>query len=974
MMGIRRTPFPGLTVPRLLLILCIVLGCEPTLPSSCPREHGGPALAGIVLGCEPSPPRRTPSAEPRCAFLAAGQSTLSALAEAKLLEGEHGTWLERSEIDQILAEHELAASFAPETPQSRIALGRLLKADVLVLMRSKQEQIDLVVAETTGGLRILARSIPESPDPEADADKLVGLVNKAMAKYGETIDEVYAVPPFLSRDFGYDNDHLMSAYAELTERLLLTQPGVLVVETAEAEAIAREYALAAPDDRPQRRLPIYLWGEYRHEGRGDSRRIKIRLETKRGDTVLDSTSHTMRPDQVPGYLLRAAVDLLGQRGTAAVDFDAQTEARELTRRCGEFLKLRDWQQALTLAELSTLLVPDQVDAHTGAILALAELRPEPKPRTAEQETEAEELRLRLRRRTLHHLRQALESEHGDRVSVSTIETAIGYPHFPPLDERPELSPEIKRHHEIEQDYALKMAYHYADRGVWDKSRVLFLAATRRMPRKRDVDERLAFLAKCQHVMDGDFKCRLIAPRYMPPKEEVAGLWRTLLSWEDLDEDLRCGILVHQRHVEEALAGQKRREEQKRQWESAPATLPPASSALTFRALEIPLERRDRPSVPMPACLGCLPLDDGSDVFWNCCASSCHVEPPGQARFLQAARRDGANIQHREMVSDGRYLWITAYSRKNARHRLDVVEPRSRETWSITEEHGLPTLKVPIEAANFPVAAMRVRDLQVAPLAHGEAIVVGFHVDTFMAHVRFDPHGDHRVRVFHEAKEIHTHEPNVPLGGDHDDSCWNTQIAFRPSSIGTWTDPKSGQRRVVVRRQLPMGRCDELRNHALIVNPDDFTVSVMAHEWHPFNYRRGSGQFYLDYSQRQWNLMHFEHAERRPVRLFSDVLYGHVVPDGDTVHVVGRQWQRGSLTDGSWQSLGETPWEFVGRSAVLADVSKKREFELLSVYRSNVYGLVVVLKKSAPTPGTPWFMAQVLLDGSGDSFQKVSSSW
>lgn len=59
---------------------------------------------------------------------------------------------------------------------TRISLGNILKADVLVLARvggrQQQPYAELVLAETGGGIRILSRRIPLTDDAEGDAAKL----------------------------------------------------------------------------------------------------------------------------------------------------------------------------------------------------------------------------------------------------------------------------------------------------------------------------------------------------------------------------------------------------------------------------------------------------------------------------------------------------------------------------------------------------------------------------------------------------------------------------------------------------------------------------------------------------------------------------------------------------------------------------------------------------------------------------------
>jgi hypothetical protein len=132
----------------------------------------------------------------------------------------------------------------------------MLKAQLLVSLRAgikeveqdgKKQQVpyaELVVSETGQGVRLLVRTIPTSESSAKDAVILPGLVDEAMRRYGQRIDEIFAVPPFMSNNLTFENDHLKVTYALLWEQALLERSGVVVVELAEAEALARDSQLS----------------------------------------------------------------------------------------------------------------------------------------------------------------------------------------------------------------------------------------------------------------------------------------------------------------------------------------------------------------------------------------------------------------------------------------------------------------------------------------------------------------------------------------------------------------------------------------------------------------------------------------------------------------------------------------------------------------------------------------------------------
>jgi hypothetical protein len=352
-------------------------------------------LLGVVVagGCsrnsakdpaqDPNPqrvktPRLAPGLAPAgtAALIDLDRSPLGALLEAKLLDGAKLAWLERGDIDKILAEQELQALFAPEAGSQRIALGKLLKAHVLVLLRSADnppgaKHLELVVFETQQGLRLWRQMLEPSKDADADAAALHRVVQEAIAKQAAKITEVCAVPPFVSNDLGYQFDHLKSAYAKILEQQLQRRPGVLLVEIAEAQALSREIALADPAATLERWLPVYFLGDYRNEGIGDKQRVAVRLRVRRGEQELAVVEKTaLSPAEAPLELQRMAASLAEKVfGSAQAVLDPEAEAKQLALRADEFDRLGSWPEALAVAEASLLLTPEQPEMRHRAAIA-----------------------------------------------------------------------------------------------------------------------------------------------------------------------------------------------------------------------------------------------------------------------------------------------------------------------------------------------------------------------------------------------------------------------------------------------------------------------------------------------------------------------------------------------------------------------------------------------------------------------------
>lgn len=349
------------------------------------------AILLAIIFVSSSGARAEDVAAPTCALIDFDRSPLAAVLEAKLLANVDVTWLERNAIDEVVKEQELQALFTPEGGAARAALGKLLKADVLILVRdapppspdesakapAKKEKpvpaIDLTVTETRRGLRLLSRSVPRSDDAEADADTLTKFVREALAKHAQEVTEIYAVPPFVSRDLGYEHDYLRGTFARLLEQMLLDRPGALVVELAEAQSLAKEAALTDPGSRLKRDVPFYFLGEYRNDGRGDHRHLRLSLKLMRGEQQIDERALA---DVVPGKSAAALRELGGHLaakagGVKRTVVDPEAEIAALNGHEKLLLRLGQWPDALALAEASLLLKPDQESVLVDAMVALA---------------------------------------------------------------------------------------------------------------------------------------------------------------------------------------------------------------------------------------------------------------------------------------------------------------------------------------------------------------------------------------------------------------------------------------------------------------------------------------------------------------------------------------------------------------------------------------------------------------------------
>ena len=371
-----------------------------------------------LLAAEPAKPA------PRCALLDPDKLDRVAILEAKLSADPTAVWVERKAIEQVLKEQQVQTLFSANGVGQRAKLGRLLKADVLVMIRRvkdvKEPTYEVIICESAGGLRLLVRGVAETKNAADDVEALRAVVTEGLKKFGETAKEVVAVPPFLSNNLTFEHDYLKGAFAKLVEQVALTRPGVVAVELAEAEALAKELALTT-DEKISRPLPIYFVGEFRHDGRGAEQTITVKLRAERGGKTIGKPAEmTVKPEAATAAIQTWVAEILaGVAGDKAVrpPADSKAEARRLGEVATSHLRLGNWAEALPLLEAGLLLDPEQDKFRADALDSIRNLVEQIRQSaTARARPEAAGIFEKFQRRGLEHLEAAVNrnafSQHG----------------------------------------------------------------------------------------------------------------------------------------------------------------------------------------------------------------------------------------------------------------------------------------------------------------------------------------------------------------------------------------------------------------------------------------------------------------------------------------------------------------------------------------------------------------------------------
>lgn len=887
------------------------------------------------------PTRQGPKAlRPTAAFLDLDGSPLSGLLEQRLLENPRAGWVERNAIEEIQRERKLQGLTEAAAGRRRVAIGKLLNADLLVLVRHFQEpkeHLQLVVCETKRGLRLAVDRVVLTPKVEADVQRLSALVERAIARHGRKIREICAVPPFVSNDLTYENEHLKAAYAKLVEQTVRDRPGLLTVELEEARAIAREVAIATEGIR--RPMPLYLLGEFRHEGKNGKQTATVRIRVMRGDRELAEREATgLSPADATRFVQRASGELIEETvGIRPLPPNPKLEAEQLARRAETFHLLGAWEEGASLAEASLLLDPRQIRMNQIAASSLSALARPAARWEYKKDPDTVVRGIRLHLRALEHYEAYLPSvshfsKRGNRLLDERVRMAVFWPQVFSPPTIPNIGP----------------------------------AAAKLRRRELEIYRRIIH-SRCKMKTGDEYWFVWAALRYRPPQEKFDILREIVLSIQDLPDAQRLvrqfsllfdnGAIpnvstlerpagrrylqslaaVGNQRVKEAV-GQLRDLVEKEALKKQPSKVavapsrPAGAQLLRFK----PVETRVFSTFKGSLLGGWIPAGEGVDLAWSSRAELCVMHEPGRPRRIWQGTGsiDGA-------VYDGRFAWVTTW-RGGRTPQLLVVDPREERIWEIDEDDGLPV--VPHAALPNQRNSQR---LWVEALEPGRVLLISYFGRMAIGNATFDPDKGAKIQVFFEGR----------LQPDRTDpEPWrNPQMAFRPEYIVRFqqtADDAGPQCRVLVGGR---SRYDE--DWPLLVDPDKGSARVLETSIrHGIDLERVARTQDAVFRTKYNRLYRIGLPDFRPQILLRDVPEGYCVKQGEKFLVFGLKcWQVDpAARPGEHVRVlaDRVPWPFRDTSPLGFKLAREenlppedvKSYRLEFIARSNHYGLLAVRRK------------------------------
>ncbi len=324
------------------------------------------------------------------------EAAVAKLPGVRIVEWEH--------LDAAVNELSASQLLGPDSVDNRLKLGRLVKADALVILAEDDRG---GVADTAPAGRALARVVisecatgarlfvgqaaidPDKTDGPAAQDKPVDLpsavadaVTRTRQRYPSGVRCIVGTSSFVNRGLTNDYDWFQDRFAALLDNALSLQPGVAVLEINEARSIGKEQQIGGIGAVDTARIvPLIIEGDFQvtpthasatTQPAGNAPAaataelsVAFTVSLSDGKGTLQKLRKTVPIAGVTGFLTRdvpeAAMADLQLKDRQLVDAGVQFDA--LVRRADEFARLGGFEQSIPLREAGLLLRPSDPGQH-----------------------------------------------------------------------------------------------------------------------------------------------------------------------------------------------------------------------------------------------------------------------------------------------------------------------------------------------------------------------------------------------------------------------------------------------------------------------------------------------------------------------------------------------------------------------------------------------------------------------------------
>lgn len=724
------------------------------------------------------------------------------LLEAELFKLPEVEALDRMNIAAVLRERKLQSAFTADAVAARVALGKLLKADLLIILRTQDKpkpHAELIAFETRYGLRLCQESYVPTANPSADATALIERLRETVARATRPIDEIVAVPRFADRSLTTERVYIGEMAARLIEAELLRKPGTAVVELAEARALARELALV--EQNADRRIaPLYLLGEYRFATNIEDRTASYQLVLSRGEKELDrvevpSVAAGALPEQMTASAQQLLVKALGRPEKSPARQpeakDADIESRRLVERARTFVLLGDDETALALYEAALTIKSDQPVIHAHAHAAMVRIVRKIKfQRIIGATYSAEQLRRELQLLSMLEdgLRHAEAYCFGSLIPNDTVHERPPLPGikcFSTDSKTPaELRERVREYDARCVDLISRLLAYKEKNRVQDATLFKFWHFC--VPDPGTMNNDLVAAWSKEHLTEAlDARLELIR-RFAWLKAEWHE-WRPLLDFynlriDELREARPDRVAEYRAFLDRfetlKIPGSKPVVKQLREgfdyainYRDKPqpseqpkvAARPAGEAVVTRQELKLVILELDGRQTPVTAAPSCwIRVTDNCDLLLI--GTRVYLmKRPGELRPIKVRALQPFNdlsLRDSFVCGDGKYAWIIQPGKAGFLAAIDVEHER---VWELTPENGLPPIRESI------------RDAAICALEPGLIGVAGSTERTWAGTAKLDPETGIKLDVFFEALDKLDHSSPA--------SWQRLETAFSVTSIG-----------------------------------------------------------------------------------------------------------------------------------------------------------------------------------------------
>lgn len=794
-----------------------------------------------------------------------GPQTFLPLLEVRLSRNDGYALVDRQFLDRILKEQEFAALSEAASAAKRVELGRLVGADVLVLMTqhtTPQPHRRVVISETSAGLRLHVTTLAISAQPENDAKEVEKEIARALEKNAQPRKLICAVPPLVSRDLAATHEHLQNAYARMLETMLSHIPGVFVVEMAEARAIAKELALTGKG--VERDLPLFLEGEFRFEATNEKVPRFVKLSARRGErNVGIREGKALTPEAGAEFFRTAALQLMtAALGGPLAEQDLVADYRLLAQSARTHFLIGNYEESAQVAEASLLLESRQPELHHLAMSAYGRCCWQEKKKVLEA--------LPYYDQALAHLEQFLrQSEKYDTAISNSISEAFHETNYLTNNADEETKKAVYAHRRRARDMYLRVIKAKHTAGTLNSylvgmvlSRWLFEHGQYGEPLRENLQKRLdvvpMLLRKtlAPHV-------RTLVSYGLPDQTKKTSDYAWFL--EELDRfdhpEAKSVVVAERAYIQKLLAPPMPR--------PVPVVKPNSDQFSRAEVVLFPVvfQRIDGTAAdPGFQMWGLTRCGDKTDLVWGIGGSKAVyvMESKGQLRKI-------AEIDRPQMFGhatfDGEYAWLPITGPNS---QVLVVNPATGWSTRFTSEDGLPA---------FDFAAS-------AEIGRGRLCLSGaFGRQTdrraFIAVLELSDKRDKKFKIIHEATQQLL--PDKPPGEQQQ----NLELSFIPKFMVSRQSDRDHSWKAVIARSMPglQGRDSSLLVDLKTNKIELLDAGAESHIIH-------NNVAFVDHTA-YWatrsglRSLHVESKDSRPLRELPEE--GRVVLHDGRVHVVTKQW-------------------------------------------------------------------------------------